>query len=1525
MHSSRRPPPISTTSSRRRVPTSSQSQSQSTTTTTTLSSSSSTTRPPTPTIKGDGNIQVVVRCRGPTKSELLSNATIVAQVPSSRGTKITLIDPDPSIPSTSTLTTSSTSPTSSCSSNSRSWDFGSRSLPSSSSSSSSSPTSTTQSQKGNVYGPESTQSLLYDEVAKPILEQVLEGYNCTIFAYGQTGTGKTYTMEGDLSANGATFAENAGIVPRTLYYLFDHLGKESSSQEYTVRCSYVELYNEELRDLNARDENQGGATKSLRIYDEPPANKSSSNSNVTGGGGGGAGMVSGGAAGGGVTIQGLEETFIVDAEEGLEVLRRGSEKRQIASTNMNERSSRSHSIFTILVHLKDTSSTGSGGGVLKVGKLNLVDLAGSENVGRSGAVNGRAREAGKINSSLLALGRVITMLSENSSANGSGGGGNGVSGSNGDKSQPTKKSLHIPYRESKLTRLLQDSLGGNTKTTIIATISPTSYEETASTLSYALQATSIKNRPAEVNQRVGKDVHLGLVMSEMTRLKSDLKAARSENGYYVSKETLEELETERLNYKTSFKSHQKTITDLEILKSELSSTRDQLEQNVRALTKTKEGLRVTKEELEGTREDLSGVREELELTKRENEQLKYLTDAWEESRKGWKDDHESAWEDLEGLRMKLARKTVVEQANLAMLNDASSSIATRTSEISSQTELLRQAQSEFVWQIESKLDGFEKRQESLLQENRELVEEQMEGFAKCLEEIAEGEKGFRGDAREFREVVEETCRGLFEKIERRTNEVEREQRELANRLSEELQRHSLETSALLQALFEPIQAMHYECVARLEQDRQSLSSISLQDLEALSAENAFLKELVSTLESSFEAEQTRLADEEATILARVQAELSQASRRRQAAMSETYERIRGGVKQREGTMSLSFEGRAESLRNVADGNLLLEKRLVETVKASEANNDQGRKHLGSSLGLVQQLSSEQTISADAARLEQLDLLRNAASFVKQSSTNFQSSEVRHQKTSRRALLALAGQSGDSFAAWSLSSEGAFDDVHSTSQSTLRTVGDYANLAARSISNINICNDSLASELQADLQRRVQHDVPTGGTPKPKERPTDRLLPLVDLDASDRPTVLDTLLRARMAADIAARQFVTDEEQALESMDAILGEGGKGRGSLMARSPSIELVSLPPIGAPRGSSVAPVAGKGELRRSKVVLGERDSNVVPSRRGVNVKRDRVVKNGPHNQLPAADEILECLGQVNTEGIHEVVEVLFFGGIALDVYWDIWSSRISSMAKRTSLRAEFELPVDSTDQVLEFRLYVQEDTEYPDPTDQFKTDAFDRIKRAIQIFRHPLPSLPLKALMFKLGDPYADPRCISFPIDTGTFNGTFRHHASAPHPSLFILHCIKEIKSSTAEINIDRPRLEVRQSRNRRCAQARILRLLVQFLDMTGHSNLETSDAIWPVHFRHQSLLRNPQAAARGCLTLEMAREAAAWEAAVKGGQNDAEHVNHLQRQYVAAFQRVKHWISHTLQGHEPIPRSCFAGIQSLQNRHYTVFGS
>merc|ERR1712018_806195 len=180
---------------------------------------------------------------------------------------------------------------------------------------------------------------------------------------------------------------------------------------------------------------------------------------------------------GSVIIQGLEEIQVHDKQEVYKILERGSIKRQTAETKMNANSSRSHTVFTVTVFVNQQSIDGED--MLKIGKLNLVDLAGSENIGRSGAVDKRAREAGNINQSLLTLGRVITSLVD--------------------------RTPHIPYRESKLTRLLQDSLGGRTKTSIIATVSPASInlEETLSTLDYAHRAKNIQNKP-ELNQKISK-------------------------------------------------------------------------------------------------------------------------------------------------------------------------------------------------------------------------------------------------------------------------------------------------------------------------------------------------------------------------------------------------------------------------------------------------------------------------------------------------------------------------------------------------------------------------------------------------------------------------------------------------------------------------------------------------------------------------------------------------------------------------------------------------------------------------------------------------------------------------------------------------------------------------------------------------------------------------------------------------------------------------------------------------------------
>ena len=212
---------------------------------------------------------------------------------------------------------------------------------------------------------------------------MLQGYNCTIFAYGQTGTGKTYTMSGNMSDTAGLVSESAGIIPRVLHSLFGKL--EGEEAESSVKCSFIELYNEELRDLLSSDDHV-----KLKIYED--AQKKGHAATI---------------------IQGMEESHIQTAGAGIQLLQDGSHKRQVAATKCNDLSSRSHTVFTVTVYLKRTTETGED--YVSAGKLNLVDLAGSENIQRSGAENKRAAEAGLINKSLLTLGRVINALVDKSS------------------------------------------------------------------------------------------------------------------------------------------------------------------------------------------------------------------------------------------------------------------------------------------------------------------------------------------------------------------------------------------------------------------------------------------------------------------------------------------------------------------------------------------------------------------------------------------------------------------------------------------------------------------------------------------------------------------------------------------------------------------------------------------------------------------------------------------------------------------------------------------------------------------------------------------------------------------------------------------------------------------------------------------------------------------------------------------------------------------------------------------------------
>lgn len=320
-----------------------------------------------------------------------------------------------------------------------------------------------------VYGPGADQALIFDNVAAPLFSDFLQGSNVTILAYGQTGLGKTHTMCGEMVGDGA------GIIPRILSRLFSAL-----KSDFMVKMSCVELYKEELKDLIEDDLGLLPVRTKLRLVPDNSREAATSK------------------------IQNLCELPIDNAEMALKIVEKCLGKRRVGATKLNDQSSRSHTILSLILY-KESSSSG-GNSQFRVSRMNLVDLAGSEDINKSGAVNERAREAGFINQSLLALGKVINCLSEG------------------------KDPKHVPYRESKLTRLLQGLLGGKTKTALIATVSPAKINalETLSTLNYASKAKNIKNLPQSINDSDAmlKRVLVSDLSSQIARLTRDVMAAK---------------------------------------------------------------------------------------------------------------------------------------------------------------------------------------------------------------------------------------------------------------------------------------------------------------------------------------------------------------------------------------------------------------------------------------------------------------------------------------------------------------------------------------------------------------------------------------------------------------------------------------------------------------------------------------------------------------------------------------------------------------------------------------------------------------------------------------------------------------------------------------------------------------------------------------------------------------------------------------------------------------------------------------
>ncbi|KAL1558091.1 Kinesin-like protein KIN-5D [Salvia divinorum] len=608
-----------------------------------------------------------------------------------------------------------------------------------------------------VFGPSSQQKDLYEQAVCPIVFEVLEGYNCTIFAYGQTGTGKTYTMEGGSRKKNGEYPSDAGVIPRAVRQIFDIL--EAQHAEYSMKVTFLELYNEEISDLLAPEETskfpEDKSKKPIALMEDGK---------------------------GGVFVRGLEEEIVTTANEIYKILEKGSAKRKTAETLLNKQSSRSHSIFSITIHIKECTPEGEE--MIKCGKLNLVDLAGSENISRSGAREGRAREAGEINKSLLTLGRVINALVEHSG--------------------------HVPYRDSKLTRLLRDSLGGKTKTCIIATVSPSvlCLEETLSTLDYAHRAKNIKNKP-EINQKMMKSAVIKDLYFEIDRLKQEVYAAREKNGIYIPRDRYLQEEAEK---KAMSERIERMELDLDSRDKQLAELQDLYNSQQQSTAELSDKLEKTEKRLQETEHVLLDLEERHMQANATIKEKEFLISNLLKSEKALieralelRSELEDAASDITNLFTKIERKDKIEDGNRTLIQRFQS-------QLTQELGVLHKAVASSTTQQEQQLKEMEEDMHSFVSTKTEATEELRGHLEKLKTMYGSGIKALDDLAGELNSNSQSTFGQLNSEVSKHSSAFE----ELFKGITSE-------ADALLHDLQDSLQSQEKKLTAYAEQQREAHS------------------------------------------------------------------------------------------------------------------------------------------------------------------------------------------------------------------------------------------------------------------------------------------------------------------------------------------------------------------------------------------------------------------------------------------------------------------------------------------------------------------------------------------------------------------------------------------------------------------------------------------------------------------------------------------------------------------------------
>jgi Kinesin motor domain len=423
-----------------------------------------------------------------------------------------------------------------------------------------------------IYGPDSTSQQIYYEISRPIIYRILNGYNGTIFMYGQTTSGKTYTMLGT--------PEFPGILPCSIREIFQTIVKDAEN-EYNVWVSYIEIYNEQINDLLAPGK------VNLKVKEDHKQ---------------------------GIIIQDVKQQQVWTFDQVILLMNYGEEHRTYRETSIHEHSSRSHTLFQ--VYIESYSRGSKGKGRIRYGCLNLVDLAGSERLNEfDSKQSSQLGEAGYINKSLFVLAHVINKLAEG-------------------------KTQHIPYRDSKLTRILSMALGGNSLTAIICTISPAAmnYQQTLSTLRFASRAKTVHNTP-HINEVLGEVTASNELKSQLTKLQQEIL----------------ELNTFKISYENKIK----------FLEKQLESTKADLVDKDQQLNLLIDGTNKEREVVERLQFLLE--KQELEFDKervRLGTQSQKIVEKYQEERKA----RTELEKELETLKEILAKTIKSEQLTLSQLN-----------------------------------------------------------------------------------------------------------------------------------------------------------------------------------------------------------------------------------------------------------------------------------------------------------------------------------------------------------------------------------------------------------------------------------------------------------------------------------------------------------------------------------------------------------------------------------------------------------------------------------------------------------------------------------------------------------------------------------------------------------------------------------------------------------------------------------------------------------------------------------------